>query len=93
VIERQLDLFVQDHADALSEADERLRLYNLAGRADAEELYGDYVDELDALADALREMRAVYAARLSEDDALRYEREFTRAATRRLSRFALDLDD
>jgi hypothetical protein len=93
VIVRQLDLFLEEHRDVIEECDERLAAYNAAERDEAEELYGDYVDELDALADALREMRAVYAARLSKDDALRYEREFTRAATRRLSRFALDLDD
>jgi hypothetical protein len=91
VIERQLDLFVHDQAAALAEADERLRLYNAADRTDAEELYGDYVDELDGLSELLGEMRDTYAARLSDDDAQHYEREFDRAAQRRLSRFPLDL--
>jgi hypothetical protein len=83
---------VADHAADIEDADECLRLYNEAPRGEAEELYGDYVDELDGLVDLLAEMRAIYAARLSEDDALRYEREFNRAARRRLSRFALDLE-
>ena len=44
VIQRQLDLFVTDHADVLADVAERLRLWNAASREEAEELYGDYVD-------------------------------------------------
>jgi hypothetical protein len=91
VVTRQLDLFVRDHAGDIEAADERLRLYEAADRDEAEELYGDYVDEVDGLVDLLVEMRTTYGATLSEDDALRYGDEFARAARRRLARFDLDL--
>ena len=44
VIGSQLDLFEHDHRDVIDEADARLDAYNAAGRDEAEELYGDYVD-------------------------------------------------
>ena len=48
VVERQLDLFASDQADLIRETEEALARYNGADRDEAEELYGDYQDCVDA---------------------------------------------
>jgi hypothetical protein len=82
VIRRQLDLFAHDEADGLlADAEEMKRRYDSADRDDAEEAYGDYVDEIDAVKDALADMRDRFAATL--DDSEEYEKAFEDAARRR----------
>jgi erythromycin esterase-like protein len=90
IVDTQLDVFVRDHRDLLDEVDERLAAYNRADRSEAEELYGDYVDAVDAAADALAEMRDHYARTVDDPDG--YERAFNRAAARRLPQSARELD-
>ncbi len=82
VVETQLELFAVDRRDLLDDVDERLAAYERAGRDEAEELYGDYVDAVDAAADALAELRDRYAGTV--DDPEGYVRAFDRAAARRL---------
>ncbi len=91
VIAAQLDLFEQDHRDVIEEADARLVAYNAAGRDEAEELYGDYVDAVETGTELLADMRDHYARSLEAPDA--YLREFNTAVERRLPPFALEIEN
>ena len=81
-ISRQLDLFAEDEEHGLlaevQELDER---YRNAGRDEAEEAYGDYSDAVDAVIDALADMRDRFASTLDEPE--EYERTFEDAARKR----------
>lgn len=81
---RQLDLFAAEEAHGLlaevSELDER---YRSADRDEAEEAYGDYSDAVDAVIDALAEMRDRFAATLDEPLVEQYERAFEDASRKR----------
>ena len=91
VIETQLDLFVRDRRDVLDEVDARLRAYNQAGRDEAEELYGDYVDAVETGTELLADVRDHYASSLADPD--RYIEEFNRAVARRLPKLALEIEN
>ena len=94
LISRQLDLFVREHADAIEEARERLDLYPRADRDEAEELYGDYVDAVETGTELLADIRDHFARTLGDDDtAAQYEREFNAAVSKRLSPFALEIEN
>ena len=93
LVRRQLDLFEQDEAELLTEANEADRTWSRAGRDESEELYGDYQLVVDAIADRLLEIRSTYTATLDEDAALEYEATFSRAARKRFGRYATLLDD
>jgi hypothetical protein len=83
LIRRQLDLFVEDEADLLREAEAAERAYDGAEREEAEEAYGHFQLVVEAIADALAERRDTYAATLADEVREAYEREFDRAANRR----------
>ena len=84
VISRQLDIFAVDEADGLlADVQEMKRLYDEAARDDAEEAYGDYVDAIDAVKDALADMRDRFAATLDEKSAEDYGRAFEETARKR----------
>ena len=83
LIRRQLDLFAEDEAELLREAEEAEEAYDTAERELAEEAYGDYQLVLEAIADALGELRDTYAATLDGDTRVAYENAFDRAANRR----------
>jgi hypothetical protein len=85
LVRRQLDLFEEEHRDDLEEANERLDRYNAGDRDEAEELYGDYVLVVDAVIDALDDLRDRYAATLDDAAADDYLRTFDRAAQKRRS--------
>jgi hypothetical protein len=91
VIDAQLDLFVQDHPDVIDEAKERLDAYNRAGRDEAEELYGDYVDAVETGTEILADLRDYYARTLDNPDA--YCLEFNRAVAKRMPAFALEIEN
>lgn len=91
VIETQLDLFVRDRRDVLDDVDARLRAYNQAGRDEAEELYGDYVDAVETGTELLADVRDHYASTLGDPD--RYVEEFNRAVSRRLPELALEIEN
>jgi hypothetical protein len=81
-ISRQLDLFAEDEAHGLlADVQEMKRLYDEADRDGAEEAYGDYVDAIDAVKDALADMRDRFASTLDEPE--QYERAFEDAARKR----------
>ena len=93
VIDRQLALFVSEHADVIEESDAKLRLYNAADRDDAEELYGDYVDAVETGTEILADLRDNFASTLDEATAEEYESAFNRAVEKRLPRFGLEIED
>jgi hypothetical protein len=82
-VRRQLDLFVEDEAALLAEADDAERAYDAAPREDAEEAYGDLGLVLDTIAERLAELRETYAGTLDEEASLGYGASFDRAAARR----------
>ena len=92
LVERQLELFQDEHAGLVRDCEAALDAYNAAPRDEAEERYGDYVDAVDAARDALLEYRDAYARGLAPDAAEDYEEIFNRLARKRLPRFALELD-
>lgn len=83
LVRRQLDLFAEDDAVLLREAEAAERAYDGAERDAAEEAYGDYQLVLEAIADRLGEIRDAYAATLPNDAIDAYEDTFTRAARKR----------
>jgi hypothetical protein len=88
LVRRQLDLFAEDDAELLLEADAAERAYDAAERDEAEEAYGDYQLVLEAVADRLGEIRDTYAATLEEETADEYARAFERAARKRYPKLA-----
>ena len=89
VINRQLEMFARENAGDIAETQRRLDLYNAADRDEAEELYGDFVDSVDLVKDALEEIRDTYSRPLDEHTREVYEREFERTLAKRWPRFAL----
>ena len=92
LVERQLELFEAEHADLLEDCRAALDAYNAASRDEAEELYGDYVDQVDAARDALLAYRYTYARTLDNEAAEEYEEVFNRVARKRLPSLGLELD-
>jgi hypothetical protein len=93
VIERQLDLFEQEHAALIRDVRAAEDTYDRAEREQAEERYGDYLDLVETATEVLADLRDNYAASLDEDVAEEYEHMFNRAVLRRFPRFALELED
>jgi hypothetical protein len=91
VIDAQLNLFVRDHPEVIEEAKDRLAAYNSAGREEAEELYGDYVDAVETGTEILADVRDYYARTLDDPD--RYCDEFNRAVAKRMPAFALEIEN
>jgi hypothetical protein len=88
LVRRQLDLFAEDEAELLEEAEAAERAYDRAERDEAEEAYGDYQLVLEAVVDRLEELRDTYAATLDEETRGSYEQAFGRAARRRFPNLA-----
>ena len=83
-ISRQLDLFAEDEARGLlADVQEMNRRYDEADRDDAEDAYGDFVDSVDAVKDALAEMRDRFASTLDGSAADEYRPAFEEAARKR----------
>ena len=91
LIDSQLDLFERDQRVVIDETDARLEAYNRAGRDEAEELYGDYIDAVETGTEILADMRDHYAQSLQDPDG--YLREFNKAVARRLPPFALEIEN
>jgi hypothetical protein len=91
LIDSQLELFEREHRDVIVEVEERLEAYNRADRAEAEELYGDYVDAVETGTEILAEIRDHYAATVDEPD--EYIRRFNRAVAKRLPEYALEIEN
>lgn len=93
LIRRQLDLFEREEAALIAECEEAERAYDAAGRADAEERYGDYLDLVETGTELLAGLRDHFASTMEEAAAAEYEQEFNRAVRARFRRFALEIDD
>ena len=94
VIARQLDVFAKDEAHGLlEEVGDAKAKYDRAGRDEAEEVYGDYVDIVEAATEALADMRWRYAATLDDDAAAEYEAAFNRAVQKRWPPLGLEIDN
>jgi len=92
LVERQLDLFEQEHAGLIGDSQAALRAYDDAPREEAEERYGDFLDLVETGQDELVEIREAYAHSLDEDAAAEYRDVFNRLVRKRLPRFGLELD-
>jgi hypothetical protein len=92
LVERQLDLFEDESGDLLDDCRGALDAYNATSRDDAEELYGDYVDAVDAAREALTAYRDAFARTLEPEAAEEYERAFNDLVRKRLPRLGLELD-
>ena len=91
VIERQLELFLGEHAGLIHDTEAALRAYNDADREQAEERYGDFLDLVETGTDELTAMRDAYARTLDEDSAEEYRELFNRLVRKRLPRFGLEV--
>jgi hypothetical protein len=87
LVERQLDLF-EDETELLAEAAETDAAWSSAAAETSEELYGDHQLVVDAIADALSEIRETYAATLDESTAEEYRSAFDAGAHKRFGRYA-----
>jgi hypothetical protein len=92
LVERQLELFRQEHGGLIRDCEAALAAYNRASREDAEERYGDYLDLVDTGREALVEYRDAYARTLDEEVAEDYAEAFNLLVRKRLPRFGLELD-
>jgi len=94
VVARQLDVFAEDEAEGLlEEVRDAKAVYDRADRDESEELYGDYMDVVEAATEALADMRWRYAATLDEPAAVEYEDAFNRAVRKRWPALGLEIDN
>jgi hypothetical protein len=84
LINRQLELFLEEHGELVEQCREALRGYDAAERDDAGEHYERFGDLQEDVNDALHDLRDEYAATLDERTAERYAAEFDQAAGKRL---------
>lgn len=91
LVERQLELFETESGALLEDCRAALDAYNAASRDDAEELYGDYVDLVDAARDALTTYRDTFARTLEPEAAEEYEAAFNSLARKRVPELGLEL--
>ena len=77
----------------LEEVREAKAKYDRADRDEAEEVYGDYVDVIEAATEALADMRWRYVATLDETSAEEYEAAFNRAVQKRWPPLGLEIDN
>ena len=83
LVRRQLDLFAEDEAELLGEAEAAERRYDGAERDEAEDAYGDFQLVLEAVSERLEELRDAYAATLEPGTAEEYELAFAHAVRKR----------
>ena len=88
LVSTQLELFAEDEAELLAEAEEANEAQTRAGRDEAEERYGDYQLVVDEIAERLLDVRETYAATLAGDVADDYRVAFTREARKRFRSYA-----
>ncbi len=91
LIRRQLDLFAEDEAELLREADAAERAYDASDRDDAEEAFSDLQLVLEAIADRLEELRDTYASTLGSDADIAYAQAFGRAVRKRFPKLRAEL--
>ena len=70
--------------------EEALKAYDSAGRDEAEERYGEFVDLVDTGREVLLDMRDAFAESLDDEAADEYRLVFDDLVRRRFPRFGLD---
>jgi hypothetical protein len=93
IVGRQLDLFEEEYADVIAEADEAEAAYDRSDRTDSEELFGDYMDVVESGAEVLADLRDNYASTLEGEVAEEYRESFNRGVLKRFPKFALEIED
>jgi hypothetical protein len=93
LIDRQLDLFEQDNADLFERLEDAEDEYRRAGRADAEERFGDLQELLAEGGETLVGLRDTYAETLDDKAADEYAGAFDFAVLRRFPQFVLELGE
>jgi hypothetical protein len=88
IIGRQLAMFEDDNHDLLLSVEQARVSYRHADAADAERSYGDYMELVEEAEELLLALRDRYAETMAARDRLRYEREFSKAAERRMPSLA-----
>ena len=83
LVDRQLDLFMEEHAELVAECDAALREYDSADRDEAGEHYERFGDLQEEINEHLEDIRDRYASTLDERMAERYVADFDRAAAKR----------
>jgi hypothetical protein len=89
----QLDLFEREEAELISDCEQAEQAYDAAGRDEAEERYGEYLDLVESGTELLAGLRDNFASTMEEEAAEEYEQAFNRAVIDRLPRFALQIED
>jgi hypothetical protein len=84
LIQVRLELFEREQHELLEQLAAAERHYRRAGAPESEELYGDYMDLVEAAEDEMLALRDRYAETMAARERRRYEREFTRTAERML---------
>ena len=92
LVDRQLDLFEAD-TKLLDEAAETDAAWSQASADESEERYGEYQLVVDAIGEALYDIRETYAATLRADTPTNTVRDFDRAARKRFGRLAAFLEE
>ena len=92
LVERQLEIFRAERAGLIHDAESALRGYTDAGRDEAEERYGDYLDLVETGQDELIEIRESYAETLDVRTAEEYRDVFNERVRKRLPGFGLELE-
>ena len=94
LIVRQLDLFALDEAQGmLAEVRELEARYNRAGRDEAEQAYGDYTDAVEAVTEALAELRDRFARTLDERCGGAVREAFNAAVRKRWPAFGREIEN
>jgi hypothetical protein len=93
LIDRQLDLFAEDHAGLLERIAGAREAYERAPREDAEDRFGDYQAWASDGTDILVQVRDGYSSTLDDGAAAKYEAAFNRAARRRFRELTLPLEE
>jgi hypothetical protein len=93
VIRRQLDLFEHEQVELIADCDAAEEAYDRAGRDEAEERYGDYLDLVETGTELIAGLRDNYATTMDEETAEEYTEEFNHTVRARLPRFALEIED
>ena len=93
VIERQLQLFADEHAGLIADVKAAERQYERAARDEAEERYGDYLDLVETATEALADLRDHFSTTLRERDDEEYEVAFNRAVGKRWPLFGLEIEN
>ena len=92
LVGRQLDLFEEDEAELLDDAEEADAAWTNADPEVTEELYGDYQLVVDAIGERLHEIRESYARSLDDPTAREYRLAFNRAVRTRFGGYATFVD-